>query len=98
MARSVKKNVRFRLLLTGGLAVFRVATRLRFVRSYCSLPLGKRRRWTEQWAYGSTSLARQLFRAIRATALVAYYELPEVRAKVPEPADPADGPAGEGGA
>lgn len=101
VAKSVRGQLdalplRFGLLLTGGLLVFRLATRLRFVRSYCALPLGKRRQWTERWTYGSTSLARQLFRAIRATALVAYYELPEERAEAAAGRSDVAGTVGDG--
>ena len=61
---------------------FRAATRIRFLSGYADLPLPTRRRWAEQWAYGPLGLGRQLFRAVRATSLVAYYEQSEVRARV----------------
>jgi len=72
--------VRLRALFYAGLAVFRVATRLRFLHGFCDLPADVRRRWFEDWAYGRLPLARQLFRPVRSTALLAYYERPEVRA------------------
>ncbi len=71
-----------RLLLRSGLWGFRLVTRLRYLASFTVLPLPTRRRWVEQWAYGSVGLGRQLFRAIRSNTLVAYYELPEVRSRV----------------
>ncbi len=72
--------VRLRTLYRAGLAAFRVATRLRYARGFCELAPGTRRAWFERWAYGPLPLARQLFRPVRATALLAYYERPEARA------------------
>jgi uncharacterized protein (TIRG00374 family) len=72
--------VRLRALFHTGLAGFRIATRLRYARGFCELPAATRRSWFERWAYGPLPLARQLFRPVRATALLAYYERPEVRA------------------
>jgi hypothetical protein len=61
-------------LMTIALTGFRVLVRLRHLRSYCDLPLASRRQVAEWWAYGPVPLTRQMFRAIRATALLAYYE------------------------
>ena len=71
-----------RLLMRAGLWGFRFVTRLRFLAGYTALPLSTRRRWVERWAYGSVGPARKLFRAVRSTTLVAYYELPEVRSSI----------------
>ncbi len=73
---------RLRVLYQMGILGVRLITRIVFVRSLCGLPLERRRRWVEKWAYGSFGLGRQLFRAIRATALLAYYEHPLVRAEL----------------
>jgi hypothetical protein len=75
-------------LFRAGMLGFRAATRVAFLRDFCSLPLGPRRRWVERWAYGPLALARQLFKGPRTTALLAWYELPAVRAaldRAPEP-------------
>jgi len=72
--------VRLRAMFYTGLAGFRMVTRLRYARGFCELPAATRREWFERWAYGPVPLARQLFRPVRATALLAYYEHPDVRA------------------
>jgi uncharacterized membrane protein YbhN (UPF0104 family) len=63
-----------RLLLASGLTGFRLVVRIRYVRSFCSLPLATRRRIVEAWAYGRWALTRKLFRVLRSTALLAHYE------------------------
>lgn len=77
--------VRLRALFHTGLAGFRFATRLRYVRGFCELPPATRRAWFERWAYGPVPLARQLFRPVRSIALLAYYERAEVRAALDAP-------------
>jgi hypothetical protein len=57
-----------------GLAGFRTLVWLMHRRSFAALPLDRRRRILEAWAFGPIALTRQLFRPIRTTALVAYYE------------------------
>src|SRR5258706_6633972 len=83
------------LRLTGmfrvGMLGFRAATRVAFLRGFCELEPAKRRRWVEGWAYGRMSLARQLFRGARSTALLAYYELPAVRSRLDRAADARPG-------
>jgi uncharacterized protein (TIRG00374 family) len=64
-----------RLLLALGLGAFRVAVRVACLRSFCALPLARRRRIVSAFAYGRYALARQLFRVLRSTALLGYYEL-----------------------
>jgi hypothetical protein len=61
---------------------FRVLTAIVHLRSFCGLSLARRRRWVERWAFGGWSLARQLFRGTRSTALVAYYDHPLVLARL----------------
>ena len=72
--------VRLRGLFQVGLLGFRFVTRLRFARGYCELARPVRRAWFERWAYGKFALGRQLFRPVRSTALLAYYEQPAARA------------------
>jgi glycosyltransferase 2 family protein len=67
-------------LLSVGMLGFRAATALRFLRSLASLPLDRRRRWVEAWAFGPLAPARQLLRALRAPALLAYHEHEAVQA------------------
>lgn len=74
-----------KIALTG----FRFLVRLRFVRGYCELPLETRRRIADWWAYGPIGFTRQMFRALRATVLLAYWEHPIVGARMKA------GPAGE---
>ncbi len=80
--------LRLTTLFRVGLLGFRAATRVATLRGFCELEPERRRRWVEGWAYGRVSLARQLFRGPRSTALLAYYELPAVRSRL----DRADGP------
>jgi uncharacterized protein (TIRG00374 family) len=54
---------------------------LRFSR-LAHLPIAARRRWVEAWAYGHFALARQLFRGVRSTAFIAYYEHPLICAQL----------------
>ena len=72
-------SARLQLLLALGLLGVRAITRLRFLRGLSSLPPERRRRWINRWAYGRFSLGRQLFRGLRATALVGFYSQPPVR-------------------
>jgi hypothetical protein len=60
--------------LVMGLAGFRCAVALRYLRRFDALPLAARQRVVAAWAFGSIPLARQLFRPLRTTALIAYYE------------------------
>lgn len=67
---------RLALLLEAGLLFFRMTTRARYLRSYCDLPLEVRRQWTYAWADGRHALLRKLFKPLRATAFLAYYDQP----------------------
>ena len=71
-------------LVKTGLTGFRVLVRLRYVRSFCALPLQRRRRIANWWAYGPIGLTRQLFRALRSTVMLGYYDHPIVAAKINE--------------
>lgn len=61
-------------LLFVGLLGFRILVRMRYFRGFCRLPLPTRRRIVNAWAYGRYTAARQLFRVLRSTALLSYYE------------------------
>lgn len=80
-----------------GLLAFRAATRLRYGRGFCDLSPAPRREWFEAWAYGRWSLGRQLFRAVRGTALLAWYELPAARAALEKSASDASPASGHPG-
>jgi hypothetical protein len=68
------------------MATFRFYVRLRYVRSFCALDIDRRRAAVHSWAFGRVGLFRQLFRPVRSTALLAYYERPAVaRALAPVP-------------
>lgn len=66
--------IELRWLLLIGLAAFRVVIWLQHRRRFRDLNMSVRRETLMHWACGSVSLTRQLFRPIRSTALVAYYE------------------------
>ena len=80
--------LRLTTLFRAGMLAFRAATRVAYLRGFCELAPEQRRRWVEGWAYGRLSLARQLFRGPRSTALLAYYDLPAVRARLDRGSDP----------
>jgi hypothetical protein len=73
---------RFGWLLSIGLTGFRTITVFVKLSRFEALERGARRAWAERWAYGSFSLARQLFRGVRSTALLGYYDHPLVRARM----------------
>lgn len=68
-----------KLLFESGMTFFRFVTRLRFLRGYCDIPFEARREWTLAWAESRYGLLRKLFKPIRATALLAYYDHPAVK-------------------
>jgi len=70
---------KLRVMFDLGMTFFRFVTRLRFLRGYCDVPLPARRAWTKKWAEGRVALVRQLFKPVRAIALLAYYDHPAVR-------------------
>ncbi len=70
---------KLRVMFGAGMTFFRFATRVRFLRGYCDVPLAARRAWTQRWAEGRIALVRQLFKPVRATALLAYYDHSDVK-------------------
>jgi uncharacterized membrane protein YbhN (UPF0104 family) len=65
---------RLRVMYLTGMACFRLYVRLRYLRSFCGLEVPRRRAAVHSWAFGRIGLLRQLFRPVRSTALLAYYE------------------------
>jgi len=66
-----------RLLAIGvtlGLTAFRAYVFVTHFRPFCSLSVETRRRIVHSWAWGRVGLARQLFRALRSIAIMAYFE------------------------
>ncbi|MBX3210781.1 MAG: flippase-like domain-containing protein [Labilithrix sp.] len=74
------------MLFESGMTFFRFVTRVRYLRGYCDLSLDTRRAWTLSWAESRYGLLRKLFKPVRATALLAYYDHPAMRAAVVVPA------------
>jgi uncharacterized protein (TIRG00374 family) len=77
---ALPKHLRWkaRLGLFGFAVIFQLSTLGRLHR----LPLERRRRLVEAWAFGRLSLPRQLFRLLRGTALLAFCDHPLVAAKL----------------
>lgn len=71
-------STKLQFMFACGMSGFRFVTRLRYLRGYCDVPLAARQRWTLKWAEGRIALLRQLFKPVRATALLAYYDHPAV--------------------
>ncbi|HZR26131.1 MAG TPA: lysylphosphatidylglycerol synthase transmembrane domain-containing protein [Vicinamibacterales bacterium] len=68
-----------RALFSIGMLGFRVVVRATTGRGFCDLALPQRERIVNAWAFGSVAPARQLFRVIRSTALLAFWETPGMR-------------------
>jgi len=69
---------RYRLLFNLGMFVFNIIVWLRYLRGFSLLPLPLRIKIFNRWAYGKLALTRQLFRLVRSTALLAFFEHPAV--------------------
>jgi hypothetical protein len=69
---------RFQILFKIGMLGFGVLVWLRYFRSFSFLPLAKRVEIFNAWAYGKIPIKRQLFKLIRSTALLAFFEYPVV--------------------
>lgn len=85
---------RLSLMFAAGTLVFRIYVRITHFRSFCGLRPEARRRVVEQWAYGRIALFRALFKLVRSTALLVFYEAPAVRAALDRdrPSPTAGGP------
>lgn len=75
-------NPQLKVMFESGMTFFRFVTRMRFLRGYCELSLEKRRAWTLDWAENRIGLLRKLFKPVRATALLAYYDHPTMRTQL----------------
>jgi len=65
---------RLRLLYGLGMAVFRAWVRVTQRRGFCLLSVDRRRAALYPWAFGRIAPLRQLFRPVRSTVLLAYYD------------------------
>jgi len=63
-----------RVLFMLGMSSFRAFVRVRYGRSFCALDVERKRRVVDDCAFGSFEPYRQLFRPVRSTILLAYYE------------------------
>jgi len=78
--------VLLRAAFAAGMAAFRILVRMRYFSNFKNLSLDKRKKIVAGWAWGKVALARQLFRVVRSTALLAFYEIPAVKAALETPA------------
>ena len=69
---------KFQLLFSIGMFCFNMLVWLRYFRSFSLLSLPLRVKIFNSWAYGKLALPRQLFRLVRSTALLAFFEHPSV--------------------
>jgi len=74
--RSLSKK--FQLLFTIGMLGFNLLIWARYFQIFTRLPLSHRIQIFNGWAYGKIPLTRQLFKLIRSTALLAFFEHPAV--------------------
>lgn len=65
---------KLRIAFSVGMFGFRILVRARYLRSFCALALSTRRRIVDFWAFGPYRFTRQLFRLLRSTAFLHYYE------------------------
>lgn len=68
-----------------GLAGFALWARLRRLRAFAAQPRAVRVALVEAWAFGDWAPGRKLFRLIRSTALLAFYEHPLVTEQLVRP-------------
>jgi len=69
-----------------GMGFFRIFVLLRYFSGFSGLPLEKRCGIVRSWAWGNFGLGRQLFRLVRSTAFLAFYEHPAVKSALGESA------------
>jgi hypothetical protein len=79
-----------RALFSLGMIFFRVVVMITNWSGFSGLPLEKRKMIIRSWAWGRVALARQLFRVVRSTALLAFYEYPDVQTGIIPPNDNFD--------
>lgn len=71
-------SAKIRLLFSIGMLGFNVLVWLRYLRPFIRLPLPCRTRIFSWWAYGKIPVTRQLFKLIRSTVLLAFFEHPAI--------------------
>ena len=74
---------RLALLFGVGMAGFRFVVRVQTLRGFCDLSLERRTHVVAMWAWGPIGLTRQLFRVVRSTAMLAFFDHPGVRSEPP---------------
>lgn len=84
---------RLALMFAVGTAFFRFYVRATRFHGFCDLPSEVRRNIVESWAYGPISLFRALFKLIRTTALLSFFEAPPVRAALDRGHQASESPA-----
>jgi uncharacterized membrane protein YbhN (UPF0104 family) len=65
---------RLRFLYAAGMGLFRLWVRISERHGFCALTIDRRRAVLYSWAFGHIAPLRQLFRPVRSTVLLAYYE------------------------
>lgn len=70
------------LLFKVGMFGFNTLIWLRYFRTFSLLSVSQRRAIVNAWAYGKIPVARKLFKLVRSTALLAFFEHPAVVAKL----------------
>ncbi|MBX9692040.1 MAG: flippase-like domain-containing protein [Cyanobacteria bacterium] len=91
--------MRLKVLFNIGITGFKTIVALTNFRFLCQIPLEKRRKVIEGWAFGPLDLARKFMKPIRVLFLFAYYEHPFVKAhldKLQEASSRAEGSGGTG--
>lgn len=84
---------RLAIMFALGTAFFRLYVRVTRFRGFCDLPPDVRRHIVESWAYGPISLFRALFKLVRSTALLFFFEAPAVQAALDRRNEHAESPA-----
>jgi len=72
-------------LFSIGMLGFRVVVGLGHARGFADLAKEDQVRVVERWAYGKMALTRQLFRLVRSTALLAFFDHPHVQSAMRHP-------------
>jgi len=81
-----------RALFMAGMLFFRFFVIITRFSGFSRLSAEKRRTTVEAWAWGRFYIARQLFRVVRSLALLAFYEIPAVKAGMGYPAARPESP------
>jgi hypothetical protein len=70
---------KLRLMFAIGTFGFKLYIAMWYLGFFCKLKLKRREQAVEAWSYGWLPPARQLFRPLRSTALLSFYEHPKVQ-------------------